>query len=247
MTHWETSLRLASTGMFRGWASSWLPSTCVSSLCSASSVCAKLRSIQNNNTHWTLFHIGVNAGDMVYISWIKLNLVHLFFFNMTQFDLTYLPGETVGYTSECECQRHCWQEELPPSLCSRCACCKYLPWIHPFYWDVNISGSLTLHLNINMFQEMVKIHIFWYAISYGENISRSTIVDLVNQCSLVQGMVEERQWRFFSTQELMSMQEMMVTNTKSDLNIHARDGGDYNSGKFVGGSQWQEFQAFVQG
>ena len=124
MTHWETSLRLASTGMFRGWASSWLPSTCVSSLCSASSVCAKLRSIQNNNTHWTLFHIGVNAGDMVYISWIKLNLVHLFFFNMTQFDLTYLPGETVGYTSECECQRHCWQEELPPSLCSRCACCK---------------------------------------------------------------------------------------------------------------------------
>ena len=50
-------------------------------------------------------------------------------------------------------------------------------------------------------------------------------------------MVEERQWRFFSTQALMSMQEMMVTNTKSDLNIHARDGGDYNSGKFVGGSQ----------
>ena len=45
----------------------------------------------------------------------------------------------------------------------------------------------------------------------------------------------------------MSMQEMMVTNTKSDLNIHARDGGNYNSGKFVGGSQWQEFQAFVQG
>ena len=35
----------------------------------------------------------------------------------------------------------------------------------------------------------------------------------------------------------MSMQEMMVTDTKLDLNIHARDGGDYNSGKFVGGSQ----------